>query len=336
MIVDSFYKNTQAYLKWKDYRLCAIDGSQFRLPDEIDIINTFGEHKGKESQNACSMALSSVCYDVLNNIVLDASINPPHASERELAYQHLLQAQENDLRLYDRGYPAFWLFAAHQKQNSSFCMRVKSNLEKVYRDFKASGKKQTIIMLKPNKKSITQCVDKNLSTQPIRLRLIRVDLKSEVEILITNILDADIINVSEFKALYHLRWGVEENYKRQKQWLEIENFSGKTAHSVKQDFFAKLVTLNLTAITLSASQAIVTTQTSKRKRQYKVNFAQALSKMKDNIITLLHHDTWREHLVALIHYCAQTIEAVRKGRTFKRKKGKLKNKIKHLCYKSCR
>jgi len=323
-------------LKWKHCRLCAIDGSQLRLPDEANIINLFGVHKGRESQKSCPMALSSVCYDVLNKVVLDASINPPQASERELTYQHLLSAQEKDLRSYDRGYSAFWHFSAHQKQNIYFCMRVKSNLEKIYRDFKTSGKKETTITLQPNKKSVTQCIDKNLPPQPIRLRLIRVDLKSEIEILITNILDADIINVDEFKELYHLRWGAEENYKRQKQWLEIENFSGKTAHSVQQDFFAKLVTLNLTAITLSASQAVVVIKTSKRKHQYKVNFAQALSKMKDNIIALLHHDTWREHLIALVHYCAQTIEAVRKGRTFKRKKGKLKNKIKHLCYKGCR
>ncbi len=109
------------------------------------------------------MAFSSVCYDVLNKVVLDVSINPPHASERELAYQHLLSAQENDLRLYDRGYPAFWFFAAHQKQNVSVCMRVKANLEKIYRDFKTSGEKEAIITLQPNKKSVTQCIDKNLS-----------------------------------------------------------------------------------------------------------------------------------------------------------------------------
>lgn len=282
------------------------------------------------------MALASICYDVLNNVVIDASINPPHASERTLAYEHLLQAQANDLLLYDRGYPAFWLFAAHQKQNQPFCMRVKSNLEKVYRNFKSSGQKEAIITLKPNKRSITQCEEKSLSINPLKLRLIRVDLKSETEILITNILDKDVISMDEFKDLYHLRWGVEESYKRQKQWVEIENFSGKTAQSVKQDFFAKLVTLNLTAITLSASQAIVKKKTLSRKLQYQVNFAQALSKMKNNIIALLHHADWQEHLVALIKYCSQTIEAVRKGRSFIRRKSKLKNQIKNLCYKGCR
>jgi hypothetical protein len=56
---------------------------------------------------------------------------------------------------------------------------------------------------------------------------------------------------SLFKALYHLRWGIEENYKRLKQWVEIENFSGKSALSVKQDFYAKIIASNLTSLMIS-------------------------------------------------------------------------------------
>jgi len=47
-------------------------------------------------------------------------------------------------------------------------------------------------------------------------------------VLITNLMDSDKYHVGLFKSLYHLRWGIEENYKRLKQWLEIENFSGKS------------------------------------------------------------------------------------------------------------
>ena len=48
----------------------------------------------------------------------------------------------------------------------------------------------------------------------------------EVEVLITNLMDEQALPACEFKELYHLRWGAEENYKRLKQWVEIENFSG--------------------------------------------------------------------------------------------------------------
>ena len=50
------------------------------------------------------------------------------------------------------------------------------------------------------------------------------------------LMDEKALPASEFKELYHLRWGAEENYKRLKQWVEIENFSGKYALLVKQEF----------------------------------------------------------------------------------------------------
>lgn len=64
--------------------------------------------------------------------------------------------------------------------------------------------------------------------EPLQARLIRVELESgEVEVLITSLLDAQAYPHRLFAKLYALRWGVEENYKREKQRLEIENFSGR-------------------------------------------------------------------------------------------------------------
>ncbi len=40
-IVDEFYQN-KCLKKWRGHRLCAIDESQFRLPNEPDIVNAFG------------------------------------------------------------------------------------------------------------------------------------------------------------------------------------------------------------------------------------------------------------------------------------------------------
>jgi hypothetical protein len=51
-----------------------------------------------------------------------------------------------------------------------------------------------------------------------------------------------------------LKDDIEENYKRLKQWVEIENFSGKSVVSVQQDFYAKMVASNLTALMEIAAQ----------------------------------------------------------------------------------
>ena len=168
-------------------------------------------------------------------------------------------------------------------------MRAKVNSSLPFKKFAESGKAQTIITLEPNKRSIETCKEKGLPTTALTLRLVRVKLKNgEVEVLITNLIDEQIFPAREFKALYHLRWGIEENYKRLKQWVEIENFSGKSALSVKQDFYAKVLTTNLISMIANEAQAGVNKATSHRKHAYQVNFAQAISKMKNTVLELLY------------------------------------------------
>jgi hypothetical protein len=114
------------------------------------------------------------------------------------------------------------------------------------RAFVESDQQKAFITFTPNHSSRRQCDEMNLSDEPITLRLIRVDLPGETEVLITNLMDAKRYSAQEFKRLYHLRWGVEEFYKRLKHHQEVENLSGKSVQVVLQDFHAKILAGNLT------------------------------------------------------------------------------------------
>jgi hypothetical protein len=243
------------------------------MPNAPDIIEAFGVNPGKDNQKDCPLALASVYYDVLNHISIDSSINHTKASERECAASHLYHALPNDLSILDRGYNAFWLYTFYVTKKLPFCMRAKINRGLLFKQFAESGKAQAVITLEPNKRSVEKCIEKGLPTDPLKLRLIRVELDGEVEVLVTNLMDELAMPASEFKELYHLRWGVEENYKRLKQWVEIENFSGKSVLSVKQDFYAKVFTTNLTSMVANASQKQVDQTTAHRKYDYQINFA---------------------------------------------------------------
>ena len=335
-VINAYYADHADLKTWKGFRLCAIDGSQFRLPNEPDIIETFGVNPGRESQKDCSLALASVYYDVLNHISIDSSINPTKTSEKECAASHLQHALPNDLSLLDRGYNAFWLYNLYHVKKQFFCMRAKINLGLQFKQFAESGNAQAIITLEPNKRSIETCQEKGLPITALTLRLVRVELdEGEVEVLITNLIDEHIFPAREFKALYHLRWGIEENYKRLKQWVEIENFSGKSALSVRQDFYAKVLTTNLVSMAANAAQILVDKATAHRKHAYQVNFAQAVSKMKNTVVELLLTSSHylQEKLKILIDYIACTIEPIRKGRSYKRSKSKMKNKLHFSAYK---
>ncbi len=334
--MSTYYSEHPDIKRWKGFRLCAIDGSQLRMPNEPEIIKAFGVHLGKENQKDCPLALASVYYDVLNHISIDSSINHTHASERECAALHLQQALPNDLSLLDRGYNAFWLYCLYLTKKQFFCMRAKINQNIQFKQFADSGKAQAIITLQPSKRSIEQCQKKGLPTEALTLRLVRVELDTgEIEVLVTNLIDDQIFPAKVFGDLYYLRWGVEENYKRLKQWVEIENFSGKSVLSVKQDFYAKVLTTNLASMLANEAQVQVDKVSENRKHDYQVNFAQALSKMKNKIVELFMFSNLylQEKLEGLIDYIACTIEPIRKGRSYNREKSKMKNKIHYCNYK---
>jgi Transposase DDE domain len=334
-IIQHFYQQSSVKT-WRGFRLCAIDGSTVRLPDTDDVIEEFGLHSGRAAQRDVPMAMLSMYYDVLNQIILDADLFPSHTAERQCVQQHLLHAQANDLILFDRGYPGFSLYARLEQQKVAFCMRAKTQLDVSVRNFLRSRKKQAMVTFSPNWKAVNQCAEKQLPTTPITLRLVRVKLKTETEVLITNLLDTELYPAELFKDLYHQRWQIEEQFKRQKQWLEIENFSGRSAEAVRQDFHAKQVTHNLTAMLVHASQIQVDTELTSRQHAYKINFAQALSKMKDSVVLLLLSDDLLQRINKLLHFFAQTVEAVRAHRCFKRHLSNINHNLHYMTYKTCR
>ena len=216
-----------------------------------------------------------------------------------------------------------------------FCMRAKVNRGKAFKEFADSGEREAIITLAPGKHSIERCQQKGLSSEPIRLRLVRVDLPEGVEVLITNLFDQEHYPATAFKNLYHLRWKIEENYKRLKQWVEIENFSGKSARSVRQDYYANILASNLTAVLVIAAQIDSDIRTRKLKNRYQITFAQAFSKMKHRIIALVEFSgrALQALITETIHYISVTVEAIKDGRSFSRPQSKMKNKIYYMAYK---
>lgn len=88
-------------------RLLAVDGSKILLPQNPETQKEFGTQKYKSGGQECetTMALMSVLYDVLNEMSLNAKLEPCNSDERKLAIEHLKYCKENDCLIFDRGYP---------------------------------------------------------------------------------------------------------------------------------------------------------------------------------------------------------------------------------------
>jgi len=79
------------YDTYRGYRVLAIDGSKIALPD-IDLL---GRIYGKMGPSLTSpTAQGSICYDVLNKVIVDALIEPLTTDERTLAWRHIEPSKE--------------------------------------------------------------------------------------------------------------------------------------------------------------------------------------------------------------------------------------------------
>ena len=64
----------------------------------------------------------------------------------------------------------------------------------------------------------------------------------------TSLLDEVKYPTADFKEIYGLRWGVETFYGVVKTRLQLENFTGKTVESIRQDFHATIYITGLESI----------------------------------------------------------------------------------------
>jgi hypothetical protein len=285
-MIRHFYDHFR-HRTWHGFNLLAVDGTTPRVPDQKSISEHFGVWNSNKGEKPCPKARASQMFDVLNKVTIDAIISPKSNGERELAAFHFLKLLPDDLILLDRGYPAFWLFKLIMSLKAQFCARISYKMLNIIRKFDESGEDEQIVKLDPSTVSARKCFEMGLDKKTMKVRLIRVGLESgETEVLITSLTDMKRYPIALFSELYNLRWPIEEDYKTLKYRLQIENFSGKTALSVYQDFYAKLFSKNFTAVVATTTRDQIIEKSMTLEHLHQINFVQALSRMKNTIVLL--------------------------------------------------
>lgn len=334
-MVNRFYKQF-SHQTWHGYTLLAIDGSIIRLPNEERISDHFGGWSTNYGASVCTVARASQMFDVLNKVTVDAVLAPKTDGERELGAFHLLKLQPKDFLLLDRGYPAHWFFKGVMSMGAQFCARISPEQSGVVKKFYNSGKAEDIVFINPTPTSKKKCQELGFDADPVVTRLIRVKLDSgETEILATSLINQKSFPKALFKDLYHKRWPVEEDYKTLKFRLQVENFSGKTVHSVYQDFHAKVFSKNLTAVIATTTRKKIIKKSRNLKHTHQINFAQALARMKDSIVLLFVSRRKKicKYVEQIRKIFIQTTEAIKPNRKFPRI-NQIRRPRFFLCYKT--
>lgn len=321
---------------WQGYRLLAVDGTLLDVPDTPSNREEFGVWGSRHDGKGSPKVRVSQLFDVHNQLTIDAQISPKSVGERQLALRHLAFLSEDDLLLIDRGYPAFWFFAAILRRNAQFCARIDGNNWDIVKDFIASGQSDSQILLTPTHDAKKMCKSLQLPIDPLALRLVRVTLPSgQIEVLITSLIDSTRFPSLLFQPLYQLRWPVEEDYKCIQSRFEIENWSGTTSKAVYQDFHATIFTKNLAAIFQQPAQLVVLQTYEQRKHDYKVNMTNLISKLKNTVVLLFWEQSLAPLFQALWAQMIRTVEPIRPNRSFERNK-KVKRRRFPMNYKPTR
>jgi hypothetical protein len=293
ILKESFYLTARTMSGVEDlelyknkFRLCAIDGSTVALDNAQVNKDHFGCSGSKKD---AATALLSLCYDPLNNIILDGGLYPYKTSERDAMKEHLKVVEdlplENDVKnlyLSDRGYPARELFAQFIDEGKYFLMRVRQKFN-VYFDHVEREEKVSFTY---NNKEYT-----------VTVFCIILD-SGEKEILVTNLED-EYLTYDEAADLYFKRWAIESKFNSLKNKLELENMSGRRPITVYQDFWAKLDMANMMAALEYDTNEKIEERTAERETKYKqtTNENRLISKFSERYIELFTNPDEEERMV---------------------------------------
>jgi len=297
-IKEQFYKE-YAYEKYKGFRLLSVDGSMIILPNNEDIRKEFSttnvKNQHEEKNKKIVQARVSVLYDVLNNLIIDSKITDSKTDEINITIdEHLKAIKEDDLIIFDRGYPSYRLFATiHHKYKAHYLIRMKKSMYKKHIKIlfdKKSEIDNITVTLKPTYKELEElCIKENLP-QTIQVRFLKVILDDgEIEVLATSVLDENILKTEDFKELYFKRWKIETYYEIMKNRLSLENFTGTSALAIKQDFYATMFISNMEAlVTYELNEELKNEDKKSNKYEQKVNKSVSFNTIKNYAFELLY------------------------------------------------
>jgi hypothetical protein len=277
---------------WKGHRLVAIDSSLVRLPHQKGLGEEFGWVECKNQSGECGrypQARLSILTDVLNKIGIQTCFEPWTRGERELAQVHVQRLESGDLALLDRGYGEYDLWACLVQADRHFVCRCQANsfavVNRLFQENQAG--RSVVVKLVPHRK---QQPEMRAAGRPtvLTLRLVTVRLKTgELEVLATNLLDAERYPIECFGELYHYRWGIETYYGLLKGRLDLGNFTGLSSEAIYQDVHATVLVSNLESLLIAPANQQLAQRAPRLKHRQQVNHAVSFHAIKSHLIALL-------------------------------------------------
>jgi len=321
---------------WHGQRVLGVDGSYLNLPDTEETRREFSVQTNQYVGGEQVQALASVLYDLRNDIGLSAALGPKQAEKNLLFGTHLAATQPGDVLVGDRAYADYSVLVTLVARGCHFVIRFPRQSFTAVNAFWTARAQERVVTLAVTSKARAYVAAHHLPTR-LRVRLLKVGLASgEVEVLGTDLRDAQLYPAAEFKEVYGWRWHHETYHDRLKNIFEVERFSGQSIQTIKQDFYGVLFLATLESILSKPAQAVLTAQGEARECRYapQVNRAVSYVTVLEHVVQLLA-DPRRSPaatLAAIERLLLTTPTRQRPGRQFPRHKRSAAHRLRFAKY----
>lgn len=221
---------------YQHWRLTAVDGTTFTVPDTEENENEFGRPgSGRgEGKTAYPQIQAACLVELGTHAVFDARLDAYAAAESMLIEEMFPSFRPGMLVLADRHIYSFDRWTKAVGTGADLLWRVASNLVLRPVEHLPDGSYIAEVAASP----------KSRRRGPIRLRVIEYRLPGSGELyrLVTTIMDPAVAPAKDLAILYHERWDIE-GFLKQIKSVQLNGdkiFRSKSPDGVRQEFWAHL------------------------------------------------------------------------------------------------
>jgi hypothetical protein len=212
-------------VRWRRFRLMALDGTEILLPDWAPLRSHFGTPRNASGSHGPQARLVLLQYP-LARLPRAYALEPRAVGENTMARRLLQGLSSEDLVLLDAGFLCYGLLCQIHQQDAAFCLRLKKslNLRRIKRLSKETGNRDVLVQWTP--KDSRGNWRKAGLPRSLKLRLLTYHAKGFKPLqLLTNVLSAKDVPYEQFwglslsaegevlcKGAYNLRWEIETTY----------------------------------------------------------------------------------------------------------------------------
>ena len=334
ILADKCGEQHATKMRWKRFRLLALDGTTINLPRSRRLEKYFGSpsngtKKRKKGVKPVPQARMVMLQSPLTRIPIRFELSPLKVAEQTLAYPLCEHLVRNDLVLMDRGFWSFGLFWEIQKRNAFFGIRLKAKVN--FQTIRRLGPGDRIVRHTP-KDSRGKWRQQGYN-RSIELRVIDYQIPGfQKSSIVTNVLDPRAISREDWvglavnnepgrnltPGLYHRRWEIETTFRELKVEQGMEgHLRGRTPEAIRFEIAGHVLLYLLTR------WLILEAAVSSRQDPLRLSFKKALGALHDMhqllIVSSSKHVS-EVLLPRLLQNIARHVVPLRPGRHYPRPK----------------